>query len=222
MMGLIGCEKARFLDARDAMIPGDARLCLYNAGSKRSYRRRFGVEKGLVVRKLKIVIILVVVVVVLGAGGLTLMKRRAKKTQKPTTVRIESPARGTLVEYVTAPGEIEPKSNVEISAKVSARIDALPYEEGQTVTKGDPNANPPVPASVLVRVDSKDWESQLLSAQASRDAQAAQIEVEQARIASQKETLTGLKASLEQAQQKYDLEESLKYCKEVLGLGLKK
>ena len=150
-------------------------------------------------KKLKIIIILVVVLAVVGAGGSMFLRRRAKGAQKPTTARIEQPQQGTLVEYVSAPGEIEPKSNVEISAKVSARIVALPYDEGQTVTKGDPNANPPVPASVLVRLDSKDWESQLLSAQASRDAQAAQIEVEQARIAGQKATLTGLNASLEQA-----------------------
>ncbi len=42
------------------------------------------------------------------------------------------------------------------------------------MTKGDPNANPPVPASILVQLDSKDLESSLRSAQASRDAQAAQ------------------------------------------------
>ena len=150
-------------------------------------------------RKLWIVIIVVVVLGALGAGGLLFMKRRAKAAAKPTAVRIEQPSLGTLVEYVSAPGEIEPRSNVEISAKVSARVVALPYEEGDTVTKGDPNANPPIPASVLVRLDSKDWESQLLSAQASRDAQAAQIEVEKARIAGQKATLVGLGASLEQA-----------------------
>ena len=109
-----------------------------------------------------------------------------------TTVRVDFPVRGKLIEYVSAPGEIEPLSNVEISAKVSARVVALPHDEGATVTKGDPNASPPVLPSVLLKLDSKDWESQLVSAQANRDAQAAQSEVEQARIASQKATLKNL------------------------------
>jgi multidrug resistance efflux pump len=50
-----------------------------------------------------------------------------------------------------------------------------------------------------VRLDSKDLESQLLSAQARREAQAAQIEVERARIASQRASLLGLVASCDQA-----------------------
>jgi HlyD family secretion protein len=76
---------------------------------------------------------------------------------------------------------------------------ALPYEEGEMVTKGDPNANPPMPPSLLVQLDSKDLESRLLEAQARRAAQAAGIEAEKARIASQKATLIGTAASLEQA-----------------------
>ena len=113
-------------------------------------------------RKLWIVIIILLVVLALGAGGFLVMKSRSGGGPKPTVVRVEHPVPGKLVEYVSAPGEIEPRSNVEISAKVSARVVALPYAEGATVTKGDPNANPPIPASVLLRLDSKDWESQLV------------------------------------------------------------
>jgi HlyD family secretion protein len=151
------------------------------------------------VRKLWIVIIIVLIVLGLGAGGFLFMKGRGGATAKPTAVRIAQPATGQLVEYVSAPGEIEPRSNVEISAKFSARVVALPYKEGDTVTKGDPNANPPIPPSVLLRLDSKDLESRLLSAEASRAAQAAQSEVERARIAGQEANLVGQKASLEKA-----------------------
>jgi HlyD family secretion protein len=127
---------------------------------------------------------------------------KAKKTAsgKSTIVRIESPEHGGLIEFVSAPGEIEPKKKVEISAKVSARIIELPFEEGDRVTCGDPNANPPIPPSVLLRLDAKDLESQLLQTEASRAAQAAQIEVEKARIASQQASLLGLVASLKQAE----------------------
>jgi HlyD family secretion protein len=56
-----------------------------------------------------------------------------------------------------------------------------------------------VPASVLVRLDAKDLESRLLSAKANYSAQEAQLEVEKARIASQRANLIGLDASLKQA-----------------------
>jgi HlyD family secretion protein len=145
-----------------------------------------------------VIVIVVALAVVALAGGFVVMRHKSTG-EKPTIVRVEPVQRAELIEFVTAPGEIEPKRKVEISAKVSARVVALPHEEGALVTKGDPNANPPIPPSVLVRLDSKDLESSLRSAQASRDAQAAQIEVDRARIASQKASLIGTLATLEQA-----------------------
>ena len=166
-------------------------------------------------RKLWIVIIIVLIVLGLGAGGFLFMKGRGGSTAKPTAVRLAQPTSGRLVEYVSAPGEIEPRSNVEISAKISARVVALPYEEGERVTKGDPNANPPVPVSVLVRLDSKDLESRLLSAEASRAAQAAQIEVEKARISGQEASLLGQKASLEKARRDLERQQELLKTRDV-------
>ncbi|OHB64447.1 MAG: hypothetical protein A2Y76_05630 [Planctomycetes bacterium RBG_13_60_9] len=150
-------------------------------------------------RKLRILIILVVIIGVVGAGGAFVAKKRAAAASKPTIVRIEDVVPGELVEFVSAPGELEPKSRVEISAKVSARVVALPFDEGERVTKGDPNANPPAPPSLLVQLDSKDLESRLLEAQARRASQAAGIESEKARIASQKASLIGTAAKLQQA-----------------------
>lgn len=151
-------------------------------------------------RKLRILIIVVVILAAVGLAAGFMVSRRKNGGEKPTIVRLEPVQRTELIEFVTAPGEIEPKRKVEISAKVSARVVALPYLEGALVTKGDPNANPPVSASVLVRLDSKDLESSLRSARASRNGQAAQIEVEKARIASQKANLIGTVARLNQAQ----------------------
>ena len=155
-------------------------------------------------KKSRVVIITVVVVIVLAALGAMFMRKKLARGPKPTIVRIEHPERDKLVEFVSAPGEIEPKKHVAISAKVSARIIELPFEEGDQVTAGDPNADPPVPPSVLVRLDAKDLESQLLSATASREAQAAQIKVDKASISAQQATLIGLDASLKQAER--DLE----------------
>lgn len=151
-------------------------------------------------KKSRIVIITVIItlIVVFVIGGI--ISSKTKKPDKGPAVRIEPPGHGDLIEYISAPGEIEPKTKVEISAKVSARIVELPYDEGSVVTRGKAEASPPVPASVLVRLDSKDLESQLRSAQATRDAQAAQVEVEKAQIASQQANLEGLAESLKQAE----------------------
>jgi HlyD family secretion protein len=161
------------------------------------------------VKKSRIIIITVIVTVVIISIGAIVFKVRAGASGKSTIVRIEQAKRGELIEFVSAPGEIEPKTNVEISAKVSSRIIELPYEEGDTVTRGNPNANPPIPASVLVRLDDVDLQSRLLSAEASYAAQAAQIEVEKARISSQQSSLVGLDASLKQAERDLERQKGL-------------
>ena len=166
-------------------------------------------------KKLRIIIIVVIVLLVVAGGIGAAFRAKMKGGNKPTIVRVEKVQGGELIEFVSAPGEIEPLSNVEISAKVSARVVALPYDEGTTVTKGNPNANPPVPPSVLVQLDSKDWESQLVSAQASRDAQAAQIEVDKARINSQRADLAGRSVSLEQAKRDLERQKGLLESKDI-------
>ncbi|HCO93530.1 MAG TPA: hypothetical protein DIU00_06200, partial [Phycisphaerales bacterium] len=90
-----------------------------------------------------------------------------------------------------------------------------PYEEGDIVTCGDPNANPPVPASVLVRLDAKDLETRLASAKAGRAAQVASTEVDKARIAGQKASLTGLAASLKQAERDLERQKGLLESKDI-------
>ncbi|UCG58564.1 MAG: hypothetical protein JSU70_03445, partial [Phycisphaerales bacterium] len=173
-------------------------------------------------KKSRIVITVVIVVafVALSVAGFFVRRKMTTAAGKAVTVRIESAKRGQLIEFVSAPGEIEPTTKVEISAKISARVTELPYEEGDTVTCGDPKADPPVPPSLLVRLDSKDLESRLLSAQASRAAQAAQIEVEKARIAGQRSNLVGLAASLQQAERDLERQRSLYESQDVSQTSL--
>lgn len=162
----------------------------------------------------KIIITIVIVLAIVSAAGF-MVKNRNAASSNSTTVRVENPQRGELTEFVSAPGEIEPKTMVELSAKVSARIIELPYEEGDRVTCGNPDANPPAPASVLIRLDAKDLESQLLSTQANASAQAAQLEVEKARIAGQRANLVGLEASLKQAQRDLERQKGLLATKDI-------
>jgi len=60
-----------------------------------------------------------------------------------------------------------------------------------------------------VRLDDKDLQSRLLSAEANYSAQAALLEVEKARISSQQATLIGLDASLKQAQRDLERQKGL-------------
>ncbi len=159
----------------------------------------FSYKKIAVKKRRKWIINIVVAISVLLVIG-WLVGKNHKGKDKGEVVRIEEVHQGELTERVSAPGEIEPKTTVQISAKISARIIEMPYDEGNTVTCGDPNANPPILPSLLLQLDSKDLESQLRLAEASRNAQEAQIEVEKSKVESSKATIVGLEASLKQAE----------------------
>src|SRR5438552_2636799 len=93
------------------------------------------------------------------------------------SVRVESATRGALVELVSVPGEIQPEEKVKLSARVPAQILDLPHKEGDTVTAFDQKATgpatQPAESSVLVRLDAKDLESSLKSAESHASAQEA-------------------------------------------------
>src|SRR4051812_32502041 len=95
-----------------------------------------------------------------------------------STVRVEPVSKGNLIETISAPGEVEPKTKVSISARVAARIMELPFKEGDKVTKGGPTTKP----SVLVKLDDTDLQAALLSANARYAAQKAQIKVSEQQI----------------------------------------
>jgi len=71
-------------------------------------------------------------VVVAGAVGMAL-RGRGNKVQEVQTAKVE---RQQIVQKVSGTGKIQPKTQVEISADVSAKITRLPVVEGQWVQKG--------------------------------------------------------------------------------------
>ncbi|HEX2971331.1 MAG TPA: efflux RND transporter periplasmic adaptor subunit [Tepidisphaeraceae bacterium] len=137
--------------------------------------------------------------------------RQAAAAAEGTAVRVEPVALGDLVEIVSAPGLVQPKEKVSISARIAARIVDLPFDEGQAVTCGNPNANPPIPPSVLVKLDDKDLKAALRSTQARRDAQESQIKVAEAQIQAQRAQIVGSRVSLA------DAERDLRRQKELLA-----
>ena len=132
---------------------------------------------------------------VLVVGGLVMgltMRNGGGASGQPTelSVRAENTSRGELIEIVSAPGQLQPKTKVTISAKTTARIMALPFDEGQGVKQGD----------VLVQLDSKDLQAQLEAAEARHRAQAAQILAGEARLRAQEAQIVSAKAELADAQ----------------------
>ncbi len=163
------------------------------------------------------IIVVVTIVLTLVAAGAIMGVARGKDGDAAETkqVRVEKPERGDLTEFVDAQAEVQPRTKVAIRGRVSARIVELPFEEGDHVSKGDPGTAPPVPASVLVRLNAADLEAGLASAEAQRAAQAAQIEVEKSRIAAQKAGIEGTRASLSQARRDLERQRSLLATRDV-------
>lgn len=145
---------------------------------------------------LRIFLILIVVLVALGSLGAWYVKHSMSAGPEIPTVRVEPVVRGNLIETISAPGEVQPKTNVAISSRVAARIIELPYKEGDKVYKGSPTTKP----SVLVKLDDTELAAALLSAQARYDAQKAQIRVSQQQIAASRARINATNVTLVEAE----------------------
>ena len=142
---------------------------------------------------------LAVFVVVVVVGGVIFVRADpggvvSALVPKPprTEVRTETAARRPLIQTVSAPGEIEPLTKVEISAEVSARIEQLPVRERDAVRRGD----------VMVKLDDRNLRAALKSVTAMRDGENFRLQSEEAR-------LEGLRAGLELARKTLDRQKSL-------------
>jgi HlyD family secretion protein len=117
-------------------------------------------------------IIFLVFVVVLVIAGVALFPKIKKMQESRAggqngaeviTVSVE-PDR--LVRTISAPGDIEPRRKVNISARVSAQITQIPFEEGDYVKEGD----------VIVRLEDKSLKADLASNEASLKGAEARLE----------------------------------------------
>ncbi len=111
-----------------------------------------------------------------------------------TEVRMTEVKQGVLVESVSAPGVVEPRSKVDVSAEVSARIVELPKREGARVKKGD----------VLVRLDGRDLQAALSAVEARRDGDRFRLDAERSRIMGSKQAQENSRAILARNQALFD------------------
>lgn len=110
---------------------------------------------------------------VLGAAGFVVYKSPVGQRfiemqtgdEEGLTVIMEPVIFGDLERTVSAPGSIEPKRLIQISSQVSAKILALPFEEGDQVKKDD----------VVVRLDPQNLVAALDSAKAGLAGQEASL-----------------------------------------------
>lgn len=117
-----------------------------------------------------------------------------KSGPKGTKVRTHVVDHDTLTQTVSAPGLVEPRTKVEISAEISARIVELPFREGDQVKKGD----------IVVRLDDRDLLAGLASTKARREAERFRMESEQAGLAGPTSSLEFAKRQLERQRQLLD------------------
>lgn len=101
------------------------------------------------------------------------LKAKFDKPEEAKAVRVQAVRRNDVTRTVSAPGLVEPRRKVEISAQVSARIVALPFEEGEVVQAGD----------VVVRLDAEDLTARLEAAKARLKAQEARLRGSEADLA---------------------------------------
>jgi HlyD family secretion protein len=135
----------------------------------------------------------------------------AKGGDRAESVRIESVERRALVSTVTASGQIEPQTSVDVSSDITGRIIAIPVEEGDWVQRGD----------LVLRIDPSEYEANVARAQAalaSAEASALQSRANRDQARRALERATALREQdanlvsdeqLEQAQTQFEVSEAI-------------
>ncbi len=102
--------------------------------------------------------------VALLGGGAIFATTAAKRGNKGVEVRVEPVEKRDLVASVTASGQVQPRTKVDVAADISGRITQLAVKEGQWVNKGD----------FLLRIDPASYEAAVQRAEAGLSAAKAQ------------------------------------------------
>ncbi len=123
--------------------------------------------------------LLLVIAVVLVGGLITAAIIRGRHAVKPTPVTLAKAAIRNLTHVVTATGKVQPETEVSISPEVAGELIALPFKEGQYVKKGD----------VIMRIKP--------------DFYAAQVDQQEAALASAQAASLQAKANLDKATEDY-------------------
>jgi len=105
---------------------------------------------------------------------------RARSGEKATEVRMEAVVKRDLVASVTASGQVQPVTKVDVAADISGRIVRLAVKEGEVVRKGQ----------FLLEIDPAQYQ--------------AAVQRSEAAVASARASVAQAKANLQQAQRNYE------------------
>lgn len=130
-----------------------------------------------------IIIVLVLAFVIANLGG---------KGDTGEKVAVEKATRRTIIETVTAPGQIYPEIEVKISPDISGEVVELNVQEGDSVKKG----------AILARIFADIYALQ-------RDEAASQVNQSEATVANSEAALDALRATLTQSRQAYERNKTL-------------
>ncbi len=149
--------------------------------------------------------VFVVLIVVVGGAAVFLipkvkdvMEQRASAAGGKQVV-VEVAGRDSLTRYVSAPGSIAPLAFANISSRVSAKIEEMPFDEGDWVSEGD----------VLVRLESRELEASLAAARARYLADEANAKSAEAQLVSEEARVVGAKASYDNAVAEFERQQEL-------------
>src|ERR1051326_5596942 len=139
-------------------------------------------------KKLILAVILMVTIGSMVGYGLVARNRGLVAVQAGKALRQD------LTQTVTANGEIKPKKYVNISSNMMGRIVRMPVKEGDHVKDGD----------LLIRLESVQTESDVLSAQASIDGALADLEGMNASMRSAEASIASAKAEVTRSEADYN------------------
>lgn len=138
-----------------------------------------------------------------GAAFLIPMVKKQMDSQRERAmgvlVIVEPAKTGTLVRTVSAPGTVAAKVTTNISARVSAKINAIHAEEGQMVKEGD----------LLIELDSLEWVASLDAAKARFAADEANLKSVEASFAAEEARIVGARAAYQNAVAEFERQQSL-------------
>ena len=149
-------------------------------------------------------LLLGLVVLAAAAAGFLGWRGRADET---LVVQVEAATVGPLIVSTTAPGEIRADARVSLSARTSARIIELPFDEGDEVAAGD----------VLVRLDDVDARAGVRSAEAALRQAEATLVVARARLAASQAGVAVNEANLREATLELERQQSLAESNDTSG-----
>ncbi|HSA54310.1 MAG TPA: efflux RND transporter periplasmic adaptor subunit [Gemmatimonadaceae bacterium] len=105
----------------------------------------------------------IVGVVVIGAAAI-IGTTAANRGPRPVEVRVEAVEQRDLVASVTASGQVQPRTKVDVAADISGRIVRLAVKEGQMVRRGD----------FLLQIDPEQYEAAVQRSEAALSSAKAQ------------------------------------------------